>query len=68
MFVTLFIGILNLQTGELGFSNAGHNPPLILVADGDCRFLALPDGIVLGVMPEAQYLDADGSSLSAATT
>ncbi len=58
MFVTLFIGILNFRTGELAFSNAGHNPPVILSADGDCRFLNLPDGVVLGVMPEAQYLDA----------
>ncbi len=58
MFVTLFIGILNFRAGELAFSNAGHNPPVILSADGGCRFLNLPDGIVLGVMPEAQYLDA----------
>ena len=36
MFVTLFVGILNVQTGELAFSNAGHNPPLILGADGKC--------------------------------
>jgi sigma-B regulation protein RsbU (phosphoserine phosphatase) len=57
MFVTLFIGILNLQTGELSFSNAGHNPPLILSADGESRFLTLPEGLVLGVMPEAQYSD-----------
>lgn len=57
MFVTLFIGILNLQTGELSFSNAGHNPPLILGADGESRFLTLPEGLVLGVMPEAEYSD-----------
>jgi sigma-B regulation protein RsbU (phosphoserine phosphatase) len=58
MFVTLFIGILNLRTGELAFSNAGHNPPVILTAEGDCEFLTLPDGMVLGVMPETQYRDA----------
>jgi sigma-B regulation protein RsbU (phosphoserine phosphatase) len=57
MFVTLFIGILNVKTGELAFSNAGHNPPLILGADGECTFLTLPDGLVLGVMPEAEYRD-----------
>ncbi len=57
MFVTLFVGILNLQTGDLRFSNAGHNPPLILAANGECRFLALPDGLVLGVMAEAAYRD-----------
>jgi Serine phosphatase RsbU, regulator of sigma subunit len=57
MFVTLFIGILDLQTGELTFSNAGHNPPLILAADGQCRYLPLPDGLVLGVMTDAEYSD-----------
>ncbi|MBF0100918.1 MAG: SpoIIE family protein phosphatase [Desulfobacterales bacterium] len=30
MFVTLIIGVLNLSTGELRYSNAGHNPPIIL--------------------------------------
>ena len=29
MFVTMFIGKLNLQTGHLSFCNAGHNPPVI---------------------------------------
>lgn len=29
MFVTAFIGILNIKTGEFTFSNAGHNPPII---------------------------------------
>ena len=57
MFVTLFIGILNLKTGELTFSNAGHNPPLILSADGECSWLTLPDGLVLGVTTEAEYHD-----------
>ena len=57
MFVTLFVGILDLRTGELCFSNAGHNPPLILDGDGRCRFLPLPDGLVLGVTPDAEYRD-----------
>jgi|SRR5271165_6448837 len=57
MFVTLFIGILDLKTGELSFSNAGHNPPLILGVNGESRFVTLPDGLVLGVMPEAEYRD-----------
>lgn len=30
MFVTLFLGILDLSTGELIFCNAGHNPPILL--------------------------------------
>jgi len=30
MFVTVFCGILNFRTGEVLYSNAGHNPPLLL--------------------------------------
>ena len=30
MFVTVFCGILNLQTGEFIYSNAGHNPPVLI--------------------------------------
>ena len=56
-FVTLFIGILDLKTGELSFSNAGHNPPLILGANGESRFVTLPDGLVLGITPDAEYRD-----------
>lgn len=61
MFVTLFLGILNLRTGQLSFSNAGHNPPLILESGGGCRYLELPDGLVLGVLAEAEYHDASVS-------
>lgn len=34
MFVTYFLGILNLKTGRLHFTNAGHNPPFMLKNDG----------------------------------
>ena len=29
MFVTMFIGLINLKSGHMEFCNAGHNPPLL---------------------------------------
>ena len=58
MFVTLFIGVLDLQTGHLSYCNAGHNAPLILHADTeknkhevsmmDCTNPNLPVGVMAG--------------------
>jgi serine phosphatase RsbU (regulator of sigma subunit) len=53
MFVTVFYGILDIRTGELHYSNGGHNPPCVLgrgskpkVLDGETG------GTVLGVMQD----------------
>jgi len=55
MFVTVFCGILNFRTGELMFSNAGHNPPVIIRAEQGAGWLQVPKGIFLGVMEDAAY-------------
>ncbi len=55
MFVTLFCGILNLKNGELRYSNAGHNPPLVLSPDQDPQWLELPPGLVLGGMEDMVF-------------
>jgi serine phosphatase RsbU (regulator of sigma subunit)/putative methionine-R-sulfoxide reductase with GAF domain len=52
MFVTLFYGILQPETGELRFGCAGHNPPLLFRTDGEVRELTTP-GIALGVLEDA---------------
>lgn len=52
-FVTLFCGVLN-PDGELTYINAGHNPPLLMRADGQCEDLAAA-GVVLGVLEHAKY-------------
>ena len=53
MFVTLFVGIVDLETGHMAYCNAGHNPPLLISSDGkrigllpvDCN---VPAGIMEG--------------------
>ena len=55
MFVTVFYGILNLKTGELQYSNAGHNPPYILQKDGSVKAVEGTGDIVLGVMENMDY-------------
>lgn len=55
MFVTTFYGIMDIETGIVDYTNAGHNSPYILRADGSLETLK-PDGnIALGVMPGLPY-------------
>ena len=54
MFVTAWIGILNIPTGELTYICAGHNPP-VLVTDGKAEFIRRRSGFVIGGMEGMQY-------------
>ena len=54
MFATLFIGVLDVDTGQLVYINGGHNPPL-LAANGVVRQSLPPTGPAVGVQPFAQF-------------
>lgn len=56
MFVTAFMGILDLQTGMFSFVNAGHNPPLICHAGGDYEWLTMHRGFVLAGFETTKYV------------
>jgi sigma-B regulation protein RsbU (phosphoserine phosphatase) len=55
MFVTVFMGILNVKTGEFIYANAGHNPPLLWHQDSEPAFLGRPGGPVVGIMDDAVF-------------
>jgi Serine phosphatase RsbU, regulator of sigma subunit len=54
VFVTLFFGVLDIDSGRLSYCNAGHNPPLVLRAAGGLETLAAT-GPAAAVMPGADY-------------
>lgn len=55
MFVTAWIGILDLRTGLLSFANAGHNPPLIRHKNGSFEFLKTRPNFILAGMKTTKY-------------
>ncbi len=55
MFVTGWLGFIDLKTGVLEFANAGHNPPLIKRADGSFEYLKMRAGFVLAGMEGINY-------------
>jgi len=55
MFVTAFMGTLELDTGKFTFVNAGHNPPMIKKAGGPYRRMKIRSGFVLGGMEGIDY-------------
>jgi len=53
-FATLFYGILNPESNEIVFCNAGHNNPFLFSADGNVKELKT-GGLILGCMPDSEY-------------
>jgi len=61
MFVTMFVGLLDLASGRLDFCNAGHNPPVIGGSDDRGHFLQMVPNAPIGLWPglsfEGEHLD-----------
>lgn len=58
LFVTAWLGILTISTGDLVYTNAGHNPPLLGRKDGDFEYLKVRSGLVLAGMEGIKYKEA----------
>lgn len=55
MFVTVFYAIYNVKTGFISYSNAGHNPPILLRQDGSFSELPVMENTIVGVIDNIQY-------------
>ena len=55
MFVTMFLGLVDMNTGHLDFCNAGHNPP-VLLSDGKAEFIEMEPNAPIGLWPGLDYV------------
>ena len=63
MFVTMFIGMLNMETGHFHFCNAGHNPPVIGGGEKQGEFLQMEANAPIGLWPELEYVGEEMESI-----
>ena len=59
MFVTMFIGLLDLKTGRLVFCNAGHNPPVLGGDEAGGTILDIEPNAPVGLWPELEYVEEE---------
>lgn len=55
MFVTLFLAIINIETGEVRYANAGHNPPIFLPCGGEPEWIPPLGEPVAGIVDTMEY-------------
>lgn len=55
MFVTVWMGFIDLKTGHVEFASAGHNPPAVRHKDGSVEFAKSKAGVVMAAMDNTCY-------------
>jgi serine phosphatase RsbU (regulator of sigma subunit) len=63
MFVTMFIGEIDLTTGHLLFCNAGHNPPVIGGDEQKGSFLEMETNAPIGLWPGLEFVGEELASV-----
>lgn len=59
MFVTMYAGILNLETGNMRFCNAGHNPPIIAPPGSGVYYQQVEENLPLGVIDGFEFKEQE---------
>jgi sigma-B regulation protein RsbU (phosphoserine phosphatase) len=55
VFVTAFVGVLDLRTHHLTYCNAAHNAPALITADGQCQLLDVETNLPIGIQDHYRY-------------
>lgn len=55
MFVTVFYGILDIKTGHIDYTNAGHNPPSVMRSNGKVEPLPTSNNFIVGCFEDFEY-------------
>jgi serine phosphatase RsbU (regulator of sigma subunit) len=63
MFVTFFVGLIDLDSGHLSFCNAGHNPPIIGGSPQHGDFLEMEANVPLGLWAEYEFVGEEIDSI-----
>ncbi len=56
LFVTFFLGIIDLSTGEMDYTSSGHNPPYLIHSDGTIEKMIVNPGLPLGIGVQKKYI------------
>lgn len=58
MFATVFVMYVDLETGQIEYASAGHNPPMLYrAATRSIEYLEV-DGVAMGLFPDAEYAES----------
>ena len=57
MFATIFLAIMDLETGVVTYANGGHNDPVFMGRDGTTRLINGKSSLALGILEETEYED-----------
>lgn len=67
MFITLFVGVIDMSNGHLTFCNAGHNPPVIISDKGEASYMDVLPNIPAGLFDGMEFEQQEYGSIDGVT-